>query len=120
MGTTPPSKARQELRAFAPELIALTDEVVFGRVWERDELSPRDRSLITVAALVTLGREEQLKSHVRRALDNGVTQEELVEIATHLAFYAGWPAAMSAAMVMKSIVEAADGEGQASDATKGA
>jgi 4-carboxymuconolactone decarboxylase len=118
MGTTPPSKARQELRAFAPELIALTDEVVFGRVWARDELSPRDRSLITVAALVTLGREEQLKSHVRRALDNGVTQEELVEIATHLAFYAGWPAAMSAAMVMKSIIEDAGGDGVASDAAK--
>lgn len=118
MGTTPPSRARQELRAFAPELIALTDEVVFGRVWARDELSPRDRSLITVAALVTLGREEQLKSHVRRALDNGVTQEELVEIATHLAFYAGWPAAMSAAMVMKSIIDDGGGDDVASDASK--
>jgi 4-carboxymuconolactone decarboxylase len=105
MAETPPSRARTELRDFAPELIALTDEVVFGRVWARDELSPRDRSLITVAALVALGREEQLRSHTRRALDNGVTREELVEVATHLAFYAGWPAGMTAAMVMKSVIE---------------
>jgi len=120
MGITPPSKAREELRAFAPELIALTDEVVFGRVWQRDELSPRDRSLITVAALVTLGREEQLRSHTRRALDNGVTPQELVEIATHLAFYAGWPAAMSAAMVLKSIIEPSGDEDSTSHGAKGA
>lgn len=102
---TPPSRGRTALRAFAPELIALTDDVLFGRVWEREELSKRDRSLITVAALVVLGREEQLRNHTRRAIDNGVTREELVEVATHLAFYAGWPAAMSAAMTMRSVLD---------------
>ncbi len=105
MPDTPPSRGRTQLRSFAPELIALTDEVLFGRVWEREELSPRDRSLITVAALVTLGREEQLRNHTRRALDNGVTPEELVEVVTHLAFYAGWPAAMASAMVMRAVIE---------------
>ena len=89
------------MRGFAPKLIEMTERVVYGDVWERDALSKRDRSLITVATLVALGRERQLKGHVGRALDNGVTAEELSELITHLALYAGWPAAMTAALVAK-------------------
>ncbi|MEU6351720.1 carboxymuconolactone decarboxylase family protein [Streptomyces sp. NPDC047072] len=89
----------------APKLVELTDDVLFGDVWAREELSPRDRSLITVTALVALYRNEQLGSHLRRALDNGLTREELAEAITHLAFYAGWPSAMSAITQLKAIVE---------------
>ncbi|MET9070582.1 carboxymuconolactone decarboxylase family protein [Streptomyces sp. NPDC004232] len=89
----------------APKLVELTDEVLFGDVWAREELSPRDRSLITVSALVALYRTEQLGSHLRRALDNGLTQDELAEAITHLAFYAGWPSAMSAITQLKAIIE---------------
>jgi 4-carboxymuconolactone decarboxylase len=99
------SPAREKLRQFAPKLIELTEKVVFGDVWERPGLSKRDRSLITVAALVALNRTEQLKGHVERALGNGVTQDEIVELITHLAFYSGWPTAMSAGLVAKEVIE---------------
>ena len=99
------SAARDALRAFAPKLVDLTDNVLFGDVWERPGLSKRDRSLITCAALVALNRTEQLKGHSQRALDNGVTKDELVELVTHLAFYGGWPVAMSAAGVLKDTFE---------------
>ncbi len=90
---------RERLRPVVPKLIELTEDVLFGDVWERPELSKRDRSLITVAALVALDRPEQLRVHLGRALENGVTKEELSELMTHLAFYAGWPNGMSAAGV---------------------
>jgi len=101
----PPSPARQLIGDFAPKLVELTDNVLFGDVWERPGLSKRDRSLITVAALVALYRTEQLPGHLRRAIDNGVTQDELVEAITHLAFYAGWPSAMTAITTAKRILE---------------
>ena len=85
------------------KLIELTDEVLFADVWERPELSKRDRSLITVAALVALGRREQLPGHLRRARDNGLTEEELIEVVTHLAFYAGWPTSMTAVPIAKDV-----------------
>ncbi|KIL42022.1 4-carboxymuconolactone decarboxylase [Gordoniibacillus kamchatkensis] len=88
---------------FAPKLVALTDDVLFGDVWERKELSPRDRSLITVASLLTGGNTEQLKFHLNKAKENGLTENELVEAITHLAFYAGWPKSMSAIMVAKEV-----------------
>lgn len=91
-----PSSARRALGDFAPKLVELTDDVLFGDVWERPELNKRDRSLITCAALVALGKTEQMSFHFPRALENGVTREELIELITHLAFYAGWPSAMSA------------------------
>ena len=100
-----PSPARQLIGDTAPKLVELTDEVLFGDVWLRPELSPRDRSLITVAALVANYRLEQLPGHLRRALANGLTREELAEAITHLAFYAGWPSAMSAITALKTIVE---------------
>ena len=101
----PTTAARQLLGDFAPKLVELTDNVLFGDVWARPELSPRDRSLITCAALVATGKVEQMASHFPRAIDNGVTREELVEMITHLAFYAGWPSAMSAIVRAKEMFE---------------
>ena len=90
---------------FAPKLRELTDNVLFGDVWARAELSPRDRSLVTVSALIALNRPEQLRSHLARARDNGVTQQEVVEVITHLAFYAGWPNAVTAIAVAKEVFQ---------------
>ena len=91
------------LKEIVPHLADLTTEVLFGDVWERPGLSKRDRSLITVAALTALYRTDQLRSHIRRALDNGVTKEEIGELITHLAFYGGWPTAVNAAQVAKEV-----------------
>jgi 4-carboxymuconolactone decarboxylase len=93
---------------FAPALVAYTDDVLFGQVWERSELSKRDRSLITVAALLTGGNTEQLTFHLAYAKQNGLTETELVEAITHLAFYAGWPKAMSAMAVAKQVFASDD------------
>jgi 4-carboxymuconolactone decarboxylase len=98
--------AQQIIGDFAPKLVSLTDDVLFGDVWERTELSKRDRSLITVAALIAGGNTEQLTNHVARAKANGLTETELKEVITHLAFYAGWPRAMSALQVAKTVFEA--------------
>lgn len=100
------SRAQQLVGDIAPKLAELTDDVLFGDVWARPGLSPRDRSLITVAALTALGCADQLRSHLGLALDNGVAQEELAEVATHLAFYAGWPAGMSAATTLRQVLDA--------------
>ena len=97
------SAAAKTLGGIAPGLVHFTDDVLFGEVWTRPELSPRDRSLITVAALTTGGNTAQLNFHLQYAKDNGLTEEELVEAITHLAFYAGWPKAMSAMGVAKQI-----------------
>lgn len=90
---------------FAPKLAEYTDNVLFGDVWEGKELSPRDRSLITVAALVTGEHSGQLKYHLSKAKDNGLTEAELVGAITHLAFYTGWPRAMTAIMIAKELFE---------------
>ena len=100
-----PSPAQQLIGDFAPKLVELTDDVLFGDVWERPGLSKRDRSLITCAALVALNRTEQQTGHFQRAINNGVKKEELLELITHLAFYGGWPVAMSAANVAKKVFE---------------
>jgi 4-carboxymuconolactone decarboxylase len=89
---------------IAPKLADLTEDVLFGDVWERPALSKRDRSLATVSALVAMNRTEQLPTHLQRAIENGVTKEELVEVITHLAFYSGWPTAMSAMMIAKQVL----------------
>lgn len=86
---TKPAAAENPLGDFAPKLVEITHDVLFGDVWERPQLSKRDRSLITCAALVATGKTEQMSFHFPRAIENGVTQEELVELITHLAFYAG-------------------------------
>ena len=95
--------AQMMIGDFAPKLVQLNDEVLFADVWERKELSPRERSLITVSSLITGGNTEQLEFHLNRAKENGLTEEELIEVITHLAFYAGWPKAMSAIMVAKGL-----------------
>jgi len=105
MSKQPVVNARDHVRSFAPKLIDLTEKVVYGDIWERPGLSKRDRSLITCAALVAMNRTEQLRGHVARAIDNGVTKDEIVEVITHMAFYSGWPTAMSAASVAKDVLE---------------
>ncbi len=90
---------------LVPQLGRLRDEVVFGDVWEQPELNKRDRSLITVALLTALYRTEELRGHIKRALDNGVTQDEIRGVITHLAFYAGWPTAVNAGRVAAEIFE---------------
>ncbi|MFE3280549.1 carboxymuconolactone decarboxylase family protein [Nocardia sp. NPDC059239] len=99
----------QNLASIAPKLVELTDEVLFGDIWERTELSPRDRSLVTVTALAALYRTEQLDFHLKFALDNGLSKEELAEALTHLAFYAGWPTTVTALTQLKSVTEEGDG-----------
>ncbi|MFS7383145.1 carboxymuconolactone decarboxylase family protein [Rahnella inusitata] len=97
MSTTPSSlRPPENMVRLTPKLAELTEQVLFGDLWNRIELSPRDRSLITVAALVALNRAEQLPFHLELAVKNGVTHSEIGELITHLAFYAGWPAAASA------------------------
>ncbi len=101
----PPGSSRGDVRQVAPKLIELSEKVLYGDVWERPGLSKRDRSLITVAALIAMVRTDQLPAHLQRALDNGVTPQEIGEMITHLAFYAGWPAAMSAGRMAKKVFE---------------
>ena len=88
-----------------PKLAELTDNVLFGDVWARPGLSQRDRSMVTVAALIAMNRPDQLRSHLARARDNGVTEQELVEAITHLAFYAGWPSAVTATTVAREVFQ---------------
>ena len=100
-----PRPSQGAIGDFAPKLAELTDDVLYGDVWERPELSKRDRSLVTVAALIAMNRPDQLRSHLARARANGVTQEELIETVTHLAFYAGWPNAVTAIAVAREVFE---------------
>ena len=92
-----------QVRDVFPKLGEYTDKVVFGDVWERMGLAKRDRSLVVVSTLVTQDCPDQLRGHLMRALDNGVTKEEIIELITHLAFYVGWPRAGSAALVAKQV-----------------
>jgi 4-carboxymuconolactone decarboxylase len=100
-----PSRAQQLMGDIAPKLAELTDGVLYADIWERPELSKRDRSLITVAALIALQRPDQLRSHFALARKNGVTEAELIETITHLAFYAGWPNAVTAVSVAKEVFQ---------------
>lgn len=99
-----PSGAAKMFGGFAPGLVHFTDDVLFGEDWTRPELSSRDRSLVTVTALATAGNTEQLTFHLGLARDHGLTETELTEAITHLAFYAGWPRAMSAMTVAKQVL----------------
>jgi 4-carboxymuconolactone decarboxylase len=101
----PSDGAEKLIGDFSPKLVELTDQVLFDDVWERNELSKRDRSLITVAALIALNRPDQLRFHLGKAVENGVKKQELIEAITHLAFYSGWPNAMSAVMLAKEFFE---------------
>src|ERR1700730_9041907 len=106
MAQTASSPARERIRGTVPKLAEIADTLIYGEVWERPQLSKRDRSLITCAALMEMGRYEQLSGHLARALTNGVTKDEISELITHLAFYSGWPTAMTAAGLAKEVCEA--------------
>ena len=100
-----PARTRSPFGDIAPALGEITDEILFGNVWERPALSPRDRSLITVASLISLYRTNELPFHFKRALANGVTRDELAEIVTHLAFYSGWTTASTAIGILRKVYE---------------
>lgn len=98
-----PTSYGQPFRDIAPRFAELTDDVLYADIWQRPGLSPRDRSLATVAALVALNRVEQLPFHLRLARQNGIARDELVEVVTHLAFYGGWPVAASALGLIRNL-----------------
>lgn len=100
-----PVPARERVRGTVPKMIELSEQVIYGDIWERPGLSKRDRSMIVVATLIASYRPEQLRGHLARALDNGMTKDEIGEIITHLAFYAGWPASMTAARIATEVYE---------------
>lgn len=100
-----PSAARKAFGDIAPALAEYSDKVLFGDVWKRPQLSPRDRSLITVSSLISLYRTNELGFHIRKALENGVTREEIIEVITHLAFYSGWPTASTALTIARGVFD---------------
>jgi 4-carboxymuconolactone decarboxylase len=100
-----PTAARNAFGDIAPALADYTDTVLFGDVWTRPGMSPRERSLITVASLVSLYRVNELPFHIGKALDNGITRDELIELITHLAFYSGWPTASSALPIARRVFD---------------
>jgi 4-carboxymuconolactone decarboxylase len=103
MAKTGQTRAQQLMGDVAPKLAELTDNVLFGDIWERPGLAKRDRSLVTISALIAMNRPDQLRSHLALARQNGVTETEIVEAITHLAFYAGWPNAVSAVAVAREV-----------------
>ncbi|WP_114240712.1 carboxymuconolactone decarboxylase family protein [Dyella sp. C9] len=105
--TASSTPAEHPFARVAPALADYTQHVLFGEVWERPGLSPRDRSLITVASLISLYRINELPFHLKKALDNGITRDELAEVITHLAFYAGWPCASSAISIAQRVFDEA-------------
>ena len=105
MAKTNEEKAIDDLTAVAPDFAKLTQELLFGDIWKRPELSNRDKSLITVTCLVALNRIEQMEFHLKRAFENGLTKEEIVAAITHIAFYAGWPTAASGLSHLKKVID---------------
>jgi len=101
-----PSSSKAKARSVVPKLVEVIDQTIYGDIWERPDLSKRDRSMITIAALIGMRQTDQLKSHIEKAIDNGVTPAELSEVLTHLAFYAGFPASLSAALIAGPLLEA--------------
>jgi 4-carboxymuconolactone decarboxylase len=106
--TQEPTNARASFGDLAPHLAEITEKVLFGDVWENEALSPRDRSLVTITSLISLYRVNELPFHLNKAMENGVTQGEIIATITHLAFYAGWPPAMSALTVARKAFEEAE------------
>jgi 4-carboxymuconolactone decarboxylase len=104
MPDRPAAPGLNELKGFVPKFVELTEDVLFGDVWERPQLSKRDRSLITCAVLTALYRPEQLRGHIERARNNGLSAEEIAEMITHVAFYAGWPSSVTAARVASEVL----------------
>lgn len=102
-----PTNARNSFGDIAPHLAEITDKILFGNVWESPALSPRDRSLVTVTSLISLYRTNELPFHLKKALENGVTKDEIIAAITHLAFYAGWPPAMTALQIARKVFDEA-------------
>jgi 4-carboxymuconolactone decarboxylase len=100
-----PASPRDAVRKTVSKMIEATEQVIYGDIWERPGLSKRDRSLIVIASLISTYRPEQLRGHLARGLDNGVTQDEIAEEINHLTFYSGWPASMTAALLAKEVFE---------------
>jgi 4-carboxymuconolactone decarboxylase len=106
-----PTAMRAPWGDIAARLTEITDTILFDDIWQRPGLGPRDRSLVTVAALVALYRENELPFHMRKALENGVKRDELIELITHLAFYAGWPNASTAIGIARQVFDEAGAAG---------
>ncbi len=102
-----PTNARKSFGDIAPKLAEVTDKVLFGDIWADPALSPRDRSLVTITSLISLYRTNELPFHLKRALENGITREEIIATITHLAFYAGWPPAMTALQIARKVFDEA-------------
>lgn len=103
--TARPSVTPRVMNEFAPKLAEITNRVLYGEVWPDSTLSPRDRSLVTVSALVAMNRPDQLRSHLARARESGVTRDEVAALITHMAFYAGWPSAVSALTIANDVFQ---------------
>jgi len=99
------TRVQQDVGPVAPCLVQYTSDLLFRDLWLRPDLAPRDRSLVTVSALIAAGQVAQIPFHLNRAMDNGLTRAQASEVLTHVAFYAGWPNAMSAVPVMKGVFE---------------
>jgi len=102
-----PTNARESFGDIAPHLAELTDKVLFADVWANPALSPRDRSLVTITSLISLYRTNELPFHLKKALENGVTQDEIIAVITHLAFYSGWPPAMTGLQIARKVFDEA-------------
>ena len=102
-----PTNARKNFGDIAPHLAEITDTVLFGDVWENPALSPRDRSLVTITSLISMYRINEMPFHLKKALENGLTRDEIVGTITHLAFYAGWPPVMTALQIARKVFEEA-------------
>lgn len=98
-----PSRAQQLYGDIAPKMVELTDNVLYGDIWERPGLSKRDRSLVTITALIALNRPDQLRAHINIGLQNGLTKDQIIEAITHMAFYAGWPSAVSSLAIAREV-----------------
>ncbi|HEY0424571.1 MAG TPA: carboxymuconolactone decarboxylase family protein [Rhodopila sp.] len=103
-----PTNARKSFGDIAPHLAEITDKVLFGDVWANPALSPRDRSLVTITSLISLYRTNELPFHLNGAVENGVTKDEIIATITHLAFYAGWPPAMTGMQIARKVFDEAD------------
>ena len=103
---------------IAPRLTEISDTVLFDDIWRRPGLSPRDRSLVTVASLIALYRSNELKFHLGKALENGVTRDKIIEMITHLAFYSGWPTASTAIAIAREVFAAPRGPAPSKGAPK--
>ena len=118
MATNTPMRA--PWRDIAPHLTDISDNVLFDDVWQRPQLSRRDRSLATISALIALYRSNELPFHLKKALENGLTRDEIIEVITHLAFYSGWPTASTALTIARQVFVEAEQNQSSSRETENA